>query len=196
MPVMLGCRAETAGEAADQVQGQCGILLEEPEKVPRGDGEDTCVFHGFDARHAGLLVDHRQLADELAGAEACDLGAAPNYTRRAGQDDVEPAPELSLSDDELAGRELDLACHVGQPRHRLLADALEERHASERDGLLLGAYGHAPDDSTASIAGVAAGTDLEAPKAARRAQAGALDRRYPRAGRPLGEQRLQIHDGV
>ena len=90
------------------------MVEDEPLELPAREGQAAGRLRRDDLRDAWQPVDHRHLAEEVAGPEPGQLVAVADDPRRPLDDDEEAGPDLALAGDHVVGREVDL--------HRPIAD--------------------------------------------------------------------------
>src|SRR6478609_2220593 len=78
VPVGFGQIAQAAGQLAQDRDGDARLLAQDSLEVPRREGEAARRSIGDDRCVPWLPIEHRQLPEEVAGAEGRDGLAVPN----------------------------------------------------------------------------------------------------------------------
>ena len=84
-----------------------GLLRDDRLEVPGREGQADRRLVGDDLGDPRLAVEHRQLPEEVAGAEVGDRLAVADHADAAARDHEEPRPDVALPGDHVARRELD-----------------------------------------------------------------------------------------
>ena len=108
---------------------------------------DLEVVGRLDGRRAALVVEHRQLAEDVSRPERGerDLAAVrvlADGARVPGADDVTGVRVVTLAEHELAGAEAPRHRDFGDAAQVLVRELLEHGHAAQQRGRLLSARGH------------------------------------------------------
>jgi len=120
--LLLRHGSEAGGEPAEDREGQRWVIEERPFEIPRRERKATRRLGRYDLGDARQPVEHRQLAEELAGAQNRQFFAVADDPDRAIDDEEKASPDLALPSDDSIGRKLDLdgllrdRCEVGR-RH-------------------------------------------------------------------------------
>src|SRR4051794_26738798 len=124
-------RREGGGQGLQQRPRDLRVLLDERPELPRGHAAAAQVGGRRDGRRARPLVDQRDLAEVVAGAEGADDLTAEAHGGVAVLDQEEPDAAATLGGDRLTLVEAALPHHLGEPAELLVADAREKRNALE-----------------------------------------------------------------
>ena len=134
-PLVGGAQAPHQG--GDQLHGDLGVAGEQRPHLAGGQGQQLAVDERFDAGRADLAVEHRQLAEDVAGAERGEGDRAPvgvlaGDAEAARADDVAGVGVVALVEDPRRGGE---GARHRDPREALellLLEVGEERHAAQQ----------------------------------------------------------------
>src|SRR4051794_13056942 len=99
--------AQPAAQRGDELDRDLGVLAHQPAHVGPEDGERLHGVDGLDGRRAPLVVEHRQLAEDVARAEGGEgdrppVGMLADRARVAGADDVARVAGVALAEDDVA----------------------------------------------------------------------------------------------
>src|SRR4051812_22159639 len=115
-------RAQAAAEADDQPDGDVGVVVEQPAHVRAEDRKRLDAVDRLDGRGALLVVEHRELAEDVARPEVrqrdrAAVGVLADRPRVTGADDVARVAGVALAEHDVAR---------GEPAgHGELGDLLE-----------------------------------------------------------------------
>src|SRR4051794_8555168 len=123
--------AQSRGEGLEQRPGALRVFLDEGPDLPGGHPAAAQVGRGRNGRRPGALVDQRDLAEMVAGADRSHDLPADGHGGLAVLDQEEADPAAALRGDRLALGEAALAHHVREPLELLVPDAREQRNALE-----------------------------------------------------------------
>ncbi len=126
--------AQAPAEGDHQARGDAGVLVHQPAHVGAEHGHDGGRLDSLDGGRAALVLEHGELAEDVAGTEGGERDDAPvgvlaHGAGAAGAHDVAGVAGVALAKDDLAGLEL--------AGHGELGDALQV------GGVQRGEHGHA-----------------------------------------------------
>ena len=110
----------------------CGSSSSSAMRWRRNSRSTTQRGHGHDRGAAGLRVDRRELAEEVAGQHGADLLPLAHDLALALEHDEQRLAGLALAHHRLAGSEGELVGVARQPLQVPLGEVGEQRHAGER----------------------------------------------------------------
>lgn len=113
---------QTTAESDDQLHGDIGVLTQQAAHVRAENRDDLRRLDGLDRRRASLVVEHRQLSEDVARPEVGQrdrppIAIAPEGAQLTRPHDVTRVAVVALVEDDLARPIL--------PGHRDLGDARE-----------------------------------------------------------------------
>ena len=134
--------AQASRDAAQDGERQGRLLEQDLVEIPRREGEAARRLLRRDRGVAGLPVEHRQLAEEVARTEPRDDLAVAHHANPAGDDDEEARPDLALAGDGVPRREVHRRGELREGREARGVDALEQRAPGEQLGSSIVRQGH------------------------------------------------------
>ena len=135
--------AQAAPQRDDELDRDVAVLAHEPAHVGPEDGERVDGLDRLDGRGAAFVVEHRQLAEDVAGPEGGEGDRPPvrvlaDGPRVAGANDVARVAGVALAEDDVARLEAPRHGQLGDSRELARAEGLEDRDAREEgDGLVV-----------------------------------------------------------
>ena len=103
--------AQAPPEGDHQARGDAGVLVHQPAHVGTEHGDDARRLDRLDGGGAKLVLEHRELAEDVAGAEGGERDRAPvgvpaHGAGAAAAHDVAGVAGVALAEDDLTGLEL------------------------------------------------------------------------------------------
>ena len=103
--------AQAPAEGDHQARGDAGVLAHQPAHVGAEHGHGGGRLDCLDGGGATLVLEHRELAEDVAGAEGGERDDAPvgvlaHGAGATGTHDVAGVAGVALAEDDLAGIEL------------------------------------------------------------------------------------------
>ena len=186
--------AQAPAQRDDELDRDVGVLAQQTAHVGAQDGDGLHVVERLDRGRAQLVVEHRQLAEDVAGPEVRERDDAPvgvlaHGAGVAGAHDVARVAGVALAEDDVVAGERARNRDLDHTLQVLGCQRLEDRHLTqESDALLcsghvgrlngLGAVG-----SVRSAAPRRTGGARRAPRRAWRSRSARPARRLARRGR-------------
>src|SRR4051812_6496595 len=141
-------RAQPPPERGDELDGDLGVLAHQPAHVGAEDGERFDAVDRLDGRRAAFVVEHRQLAEDVAGAEGrqgdrAAVRVLADGARVAGADDIARVARVALAEDDVTCRKPAWDSQLRDLAELARAEGLEDRDAREEgDRLVVRRRGH------------------------------------------------------
>ena len=126
--------AQLVRECLDELPRDAGVGLDDRAELPERHRVGLHVRVGGDGCRARALVDQRDLAEVVAGAERGPVLAVHGDLRVPLADDEEAGAALTFARDRVAGGVVPLLERVGDPLEVALLEAREQGHSGDRLG--------------------------------------------------------------
>src|SRR5437868_1721196 len=131
--------AEPLGHHLKELPGDLGVRLDERPELPGGEPVAGEVGIGGNSRGAArLVVDQRDLAEVVAGAELASLLAVDVHARASVADDEEADAACAIRRNDVTGAETALLERAGDSLQLAVREALKERDLLEQLGRRVG----------------------------------------------------------
>jgi hypothetical protein len=129
--------AQTSAERDHQTRGDPGVLDHQPTHVRAEHRHHTRLLNRFNRSRAALVLEQRQLAEDVTRAERRERDYAPTgvlacRTGATGADDVAGVARVALAEHNLARLKRARNREIGDPLQVLVFERGEHRHAREQ----------------------------------------------------------------
>src|SRR4051795_934664 len=148
--------AQAAGQGDDELVGDVRVAAEQASHVAAEDRDGLELVRGLDGGRAALVVEHRELTEDVAGAEAREGQGAPvgvlaHHARVTRADDVAGVALVPLAEDDLVGLEAAGNGDGGDVAQVLGFEGLEHGDLREQADDVLPGDGHSPGYTVARM---------------------------------------------